>query len=546
MRLLTALLVLVAAGPAAAAADSGMSPRIVGPNLTPAVAADWPFIALVAPGPHLCGGSVINARWVLTAAHCAVVAEAAATRVYPGAYFQSSPGAAITPEVSRVHPSWNPVTVAWDFALLRLPAPTTATAVALPSPSDDSAITAAQTAGTAGALNARIAGWGLTSCTPDLATPGTCQGPPADATSDGLQSINGGIPLLSDPTCAGFYSTDVIAEVMLCAGNRPAPGAQRNDSCAGDSGGPLTPTATGRGVVVGVTSWGYLCGTPDRPGVYARVTAARDWICDTVTSPTAITAAPGIGSASVTWTPDTATCAWRDPVVRVVASPGGATATAPLSAGGLTLGGLSAGTDYTLSAGVSSSSGASPPAASATVVPTAPAPPPAPPVAVPCTQTFYQQAARTARTQAAPDGASALRVVSRIRIYEDAEAVCRTDLTVIVRDARTGKRLPQLAGSTLGYRRLTGKDFSAPVVSWPAVGEFRFAGSDPTGLNRKDARLVLVSYVKRVSPMPSPADIELVVVRRIPDDPAQAFSSANPMRAQKNAFGVAVGWATVS
>ena len=139
-----------------------------------------------------------------------------------------------------------------------------------------------------------------------------------------------------------------------------------------------------------------------------------------------------------------------------------------------------------------------------------------------------------------------MRVVSRIRIYEDAEAWCRVNLTFIFRNKKTGARLAQLPGSTLGFRKLTGKDFSAPVVGWPTAREFRFEGSDSTGLGRKDARLVLVSFLRRTRAMPSQSNIELVVVRRIPQDPAQASSATNPLFAQKNTFGTAVGWAAVS
>ena len=93
---------------------------------------------------------------------------------------------------------------------------------------------------------------------------------------------------------------------------------------------------------------------------------------------------------------------------------------------------------------------------------------------------------------------------------------------------------------------LTGKDFSAPVVSWPTAREFRFEGSDTTGLGRRDARLVLVSYLTRTRGMPAQSNIELVIVRRIPTNAAQAAAASNPLFAQKNSFGTAIGWAVVS
>lgn len=60
-----------------------------------------------------------------------------------------------------------------------------------------------------------------------------------------------------------------ISEKMLCAGEND-PG----DSCHGDSGGALVC----HDVLVGVVSFGYVCGMPNMPHVYTNVYKFLNWI----------------------------------------------------------------------------------------------------------------------------------------------------------------------------------------------------------------------------------------------------------------------------
>lgn len=80
------------------------------------------------------------------------------------------------------------------------------------------------------------------------------------------------VPLFNQEMCSMKYKRfGGITNRMICAGY----GKGGKDACQGDSGGPLV---SDEGVLVGVVSWGYGCAKPNYPGVYSRVTTARDWI----------------------------------------------------------------------------------------------------------------------------------------------------------------------------------------------------------------------------------------------------------------------------
>lgn len=63
---------------------------------------------------------------------------------------------------------------------------------------------------------------------------------------------------------------------QLCAGSHN----EEKDTCEGDSGGPLQVYHSLHCMynVVGVTSFGKVCGTVGLPGVYTRVSNYVDWI----------------------------------------------------------------------------------------------------------------------------------------------------------------------------------------------------------------------------------------------------------------------------
>ncbi|MBX3579634.1 MAG: serine protease [Rhizobiaceae bacterium] len=80
-------------------------------------------------------------------------------------------------------------------------------------------------------------------------------------------------------TLAAKANQYVIDDTEICAGVI----GEVRDSCYGDSGGPLMAKdpETDAYVLLGVVSWGYQCGHPGFPGIYARVASFGDWIRQT-------------------------------------------------------------------------------------------------------------------------------------------------------------------------------------------------------------------------------------------------------------------------
>ena len=156
------------------------------------------------------------------------------------------------------HAGYSKVSMHADICLLRLQrAATCASGIAIPTLDDGSATQVGE--------SYTVAGWGKTahlyegSYDPELLP-------------DKLQHAQ--VPLHSDSTCDDLLGD--IDDGMLCAGNL----AGGEDSCLGDSGGPLFRDAEppARRVQIGIVSWGFGCAEANSPGVYTRVSYYLDWI----------------------------------------------------------------------------------------------------------------------------------------------------------------------------------------------------------------------------------------------------------------------------
>ncbi|NWR21122.1 TMPS2 protease, partial [Emberiza fucata] len=92
-------------------------------------------------------------------------------------------------------------------------------------------------------------------------------------TSNNLNYV--AVPLIERSRCNAVYIYNgMILPTMICAGDL----AGGIDSCQGDSGGPLVTHHHSVWWLVGDTSWGTGCATPNKPGVYGNMTVFADWI----------------------------------------------------------------------------------------------------------------------------------------------------------------------------------------------------------------------------------------------------------------------------
>ncbi|TRY63794.1 hypothetical protein TCAL_07280 [Tigriopus californicus] len=236
--------------------------RIVGGNV--ATPNDYPWIAFiytqrVVDGQtqgYVCGGTILNNNWLVTAAHC--VQGAASVSVRMGCHDYDVCEAVIAASSFLIHPNYNTQNLDSDIALIQLVSPVTFSTNIQPAclPASDLPDNTEIT----------VAGWGLTSTVPNAT----------------ISSVLKEGTMYSKPAsvCISHYGPTFNSNTQIC-GEDIGINANAN-ICSGDSGTSMGTYLNQQFQLDGVNSFVSSAGCDAGPQGFVRVYAFVPWILNNI------------------------------------------------------------------------------------------------------------------------------------------------------------------------------------------------------------------------------------------------------------------------
>ncbi|XP_049875185.1 brachyurin-like [Pectinophora gossypiella] len=233
--------------------------RIIGG--VPAAAGQYPWQAgllidlIGLDGIGVCGASLLNARRLVTAAHCWFDGRNQAWRftVVLGSPFLFSGGVRVETSAVVTHPNWTPSLIRNDIAVIYLPnsvplgqfiAPVTLPGIR-------------ELDQTFAGVSAVASGFGLTQ--------------DGGSVSGTLSHVR--LNVITNSACSWAFPL-ILQSSNLCTSGVGTVGA-----CSGDSGGPLVIEGNNGSILIGVVSFGSGLGCEaNLPSVFVRVTSFLDFL----------------------------------------------------------------------------------------------------------------------------------------------------------------------------------------------------------------------------------------------------------------------------
>ncbi|KAK1332752.1 hypothetical protein QTO34_007435 [Cnephaeus nilssonii] len=230
------------------------------------VSRHWPWeVSLRVEDEHVCGGALVDHKWVVTAAHCIEGTKEYSVTLGTAQLKPTDPGKAVSIPVKDivVHPKfWGRTFIIGDVALLQLHTPVVFSKyvqpICLPEPTFD--LKVGTQCWVTGWSQAKLRYSANSTLTPELqeAEVFIMDNKRCDQIYRKKSSVPHILPLiLGDMICATNYGENL---------------------CNGDPGGPLACEVEDRWILAGVMSWEKACAKAQNPGVYTRVTKYSKWI----------------------------------------------------------------------------------------------------------------------------------------------------------------------------------------------------------------------------------------------------------------------------